>query len=93
MKNYHTVNVIEDYNIRNLTQTLQYDQKVNMKKLKGLYSEVRLVDKNVFYQLMLKYGLTVDTDGDGVDDMNDACPTVRESIHIVAVRAFEHSCS
>ncbi|RTZ49291.1 hypothetical protein EJ377_00915 [Chryseobacterium arthrosphaerae] len=25
---------------------------------------------------MLKYGLTVDTDGDGVDDMNDACPTV-----------------
>ncbi|WP_241285480.1 alpha-2-macroglobulin family protein [Chryseobacterium arthrosphaerae] len=71
------VNVIEDYNIRNLTQTLQYDQKVKYEETKGVYiPKFDWFDKNVFYQLMLKYGLTVDTDGDGVDDMRDACPTV-----------------
>ncbi|MGN7863328.1 alpha-2-macroglobulin family protein [Chryseobacterium sp. 22458] len=70
-------NVFEDYNIRNQTQTLRYGQKVKYEETKGVYiPKFDWFNKNVFYQLMLKYGLTVDTDGDGVDDMNDACPTV-----------------
>lgn len=77
VKSYIPVNLIEDYNVRNLTQTLEWYQRVNYEETKGIYiPKFNWFDQNIFYKLLLKYGLTVDTDGDGIDDMVDACPTV-----------------
>lgn len=77
IKYYRPINIIQDYNIRNLTQTLEWYQKVNYLETKGVYiPRFNWFEEEVFHKLLVKYGLVTDTDGDGVDDMNDACPTV-----------------
>lgn len=77
IKYYRPVNTIQDYNIRNLTQTLEWYQKVDYLETRGVYiPKFNWFEDDVFFKLMLKYGLITDTDGDGIDDMNDACPTV-----------------
>lgn len=76
-KFYIPQNLIDDYSLRNFTQTLSWYQKMDYRETKGVYlPKFNWFDENVFYKLLLAYGLTIDTDGDGVDDMNDACPTV-----------------
>ncbi|MDR2236199.1 MAG: hypothetical protein LBE92_08750 [Chryseobacterium sp.] len=77
IKYYRPATPIEDYNIYNLTQTLEWYQKVNYLETKGIYlPRFNWFDEDVFYKLLVKYGLTTDMDGDGVDDMKDQCPTV-----------------
>lgn len=77
IKYYRPVNVMQDYNIRNLMQTLDWYQKVNYLETKGVYiPKFNWFEEGLFHRLLIKYGLITDTDGDGIDDMNDACPTV-----------------
>ncbi|KFF02102.1 hypothetical protein IX38_14305 [Chryseobacterium luteum] len=69
--------VIEDYNVDNFFESLYWYKKVNYVETKNVYfPQFRWFDENVFYNLLVKYCLTTDTDGDGIDDQRDACPTV-----------------
>lgn len=76
-KIYRPRNVFKDYNFPVYPRQLSWYEKVKHIETKQInLPQLKWFDDNVFYDLMIKYGLTVDTDGDGIDDMKDACPTV-----------------
>lgn len=76
-KIYRPKNVFRDYNVEIYPSQLYWYQKVNYLETKQInLPQLKWFDENVFYELLVRYGLTTDTDGDGVDDMKDACPTV-----------------
>lgn len=76
-KYYIPYSVIEDYNVENFFESLYWYKKIDYVKTKDVnFPEFRWFDDHVFYNLLAKYGFTTDTDGDGIDDANDACPTV-----------------
>jgi len=69
--------VIEDYGINNYFESMYWYQKFNYVDTKSVYiPQFKWFDENIFNHLLVKYCMTTDIDGDGVDDMNDACPTV-----------------
>ncbi|MFN1215810.1 alpha-2-macroglobulin family protein [Chryseobacterium kwangjuense] len=69
--------VIQDYNVDNLLESLYWYKNINYVETKNVYfPQFRWFDDSVFYNLLVKYCLTTDTDGDGIDDTQDACPTV-----------------
>jgi len=76
-KIYRPRNVFKDYNVPVYPSQLYWYQKVDYLETKQIIlPQLKWFDDNVFYDLMIKYGFTVDTDGDGIDDMKDACPSV-----------------
>ncbi|MFC3158293.1 MG2 domain-containing protein [Chryseobacterium arachidis] len=76
-KIYYPPNVLKDFNIDNFIVTEYWAKPVKYLATKGInLPTFNWFDENVLYDLLTKYGLTTDTDGDGVDDRNDACPTV-----------------
>ncbi|MEN4760968.1 MG2 domain-containing protein [Chryseobacterium sp. C39-AII1] len=74
---YYPPNIIKDFNIENFIEKEYWSKKVNYLERKNV-SEPKFnwFDDDVLYNLLIKYGLTTDVDGDGIDDRNDACPTV-----------------
>ncbi|WP_294296125.1 MG2 domain-containing protein [uncultured Chryseobacterium sp.] len=76
-KMYRPKNHVMDYEIRNYLQSLNWVQKINYLESRQVVAPLfQWFDEEVFRDLLRKYNLTVDTDGDGVDDIDDACPTV-----------------
>lgn len=76
-KIYKPKNIVRDFNIQSYPSVLYWNQKIKYLEGKNVYlPKFSWFDKNIFFDLMLKYGLIKDTDGDGVDDENDECPTV-----------------
>ncbi|WP_027388127.1 alpha-2-macroglobulin family protein [Chryseobacterium gregarium] len=74
---YKPQNIVRDFNIRSYPSVLYWNQKIKYLEGKNVYQpQFSWFDKNIFFDLMLKYGLIKDTDGDGVDDEHDECPTV-----------------
>lgn len=76
-KIYRPRNVFKNYNLVIVPTQLYWHKKVDYLETKQIVlPQLKWFDENVFYELMIKYGLTTDTDGDGIDDMKDACPNV-----------------
>ncbi|SHG06378.1 alpha-2-macroglobulin family protein [Chryseobacterium vrystaatense] len=76
-KFYIPYRVIEDYKVDNFFESQYWYRQVNYVETKNVYfPQFKWFDEDVFYNLLVKYCLTTDTDGDGIDDAKDACPTV-----------------
>lgn len=76
-KIYRPTNVFKDFNVEIYPSQLYWYQQVKYLETKQInLPQLKWFDENVFYDLLVKYGFTVDTDGDGIDDMKDACPSV-----------------
>lgn len=76
-KIYRPRNVFKDFNVEIYPSQLYWYQQVKYLETKQInLPQLKWFDENVFYELLVKYGLTTDMDGDGIDDMKDACPSV-----------------
>ncbi|MBD8081165.1 alpha-2-macroglobulin family protein [Chryseobacterium caseinilyticum] len=76
-KIYRPRNVFKDFNVEIYPSQLYWYQQVKYLETKQInLPQLKWFDENVFYELLVKYGLTTDMDGDGIDDMKDACPNV-----------------
>ncbi|KQT23695.1 hypothetical protein ASG22_06535 [Chryseobacterium sp. Leaf405] len=74
---YRPRNIVRNFGIPSYPSVLSWNEKIKYLEGKNVYlPQFIWFDNNVFFDLMLKYGLIKDTDGDGVDDEKDECPTV-----------------
>jgi len=74
---YRPRNIVRNFGIPSYPSVLSWNEKIKYLEGKNVYlPQFVWFDNNVFFDLMLKYGLIKDTDGDGVDDEKDECPTV-----------------